>query len=160
MKKFMLFAAALTVATALMAGDWYSGTVKLAAGATNGTADVVMAKQFGATAASLDRFTAAITDGAGTGAVYLVSLDHGLETAIANSGNLNSTTLYDVQPKRQFTSGIVQNYAVVTGNVVVTGSYINTVTNKENYMLRSVRVKVLQAAAADETTYTFGIFAK
>lgn len=162
MKKMTAILACVLCAAVVVAGDWFSGRVTLAAGATNGvSADVNIVKMFGGGGcAALDRFTAAITSGTGTGVVYLVSVDQGIETAIANSGTLNTTTLYDVQPKRSFTTTETVGYAVVTGNVVVTGSSVNTVTNKENYFLRSVRVKVIQPAASTATVYDFSLFAK
>lgn len=158
-KLFMSTVCALCAALAL-AGDWFPVKITVAANATSGSEDIVLAQQFGAKCLPVDRFTATVTSGTGTGTVSLVSVDHDIETVIATSGPLNTTTLYDNAPKRVFTTSSVVGYAVVTGNVVVTGSSVNVTTNLENYILRSVRVKVAQNATNAVTVYNAAIITK
>lgn len=161
MEKLMSVLACALYAAFGLAGDFFPGKVTLAAGATNGQEDVVLVKQFGDGATALDRFTATVTSGSGTGIVYLVSVDHGIETALANSTALSTTTLYDAQPKRAFVTTETVPYVIaITGGVTQAGANLSVCTNRENYMLRAVRVKVVQPAASDATVYSFGVFGK
>lgn len=160
MKKMFAVLACVMFAGLSIAGEWFPLKITVPANATNASDDVELVQTFGDKCYTVDRFTATVLTGSGTGTVSFVALDHGIESAIATSGNLSTTTLYSETPKRTFVTTEVQGYAVVTGNVVVTGSYVNTVTNKENYLLRTVRVKINQPAASSATVYGVSIYAK
>lgn len=61
-KLFMSTVCALCAALAL-AGDWFPVKITVAANATSGSEDVVLAQQFGAKCLPVDRFTATVTSG-------------------------------------------------------------------------------------------------
>lgn len=163
MKKFMGILAGALCAAFVMAGDYFPGKIVIPAGTTNDSEDIVLVKStFGSGKCSLvDRVTCAITDGSGTGLVSFVSLDHGFETALAATAvNMSTSALFENYPRRSYITTENVGYSVVTGNVIVSGTTINVTTNKDLYSVQTIRVKINQPAAADDTEYSFGVFTK
>ena len=158
-KLFALLTCAMCVGITF-AGDWIPVKIVVPASSTNVYTDVELSQTFGDKCLSIDHFTATVVSGSGTGTVSFASVDHGIETAIVTSGNLNTTTLYSNYPARSSVTEAVVGYAVVTGDVVVTGTYLNTTTNKQDYLLRTIRVRVNQPAASGSTVYNAAIFTK
>lgn len=164
MKKLMsILAAAMCAGTAVLAADYFPGTVTVEAGDTSAYTDLSLTKAIGGGgAAAIDRVVVGNTSGTGTGRVSFVSYDFGVETILADSTSTNVVpgSIFDNAPKRSVPITSSVGYAVVTGNVVVTGSTITTTTNKEPYTVRFLRVKVVQPASASDNVYSFGVFTK
>lgn len=140
-KLFMSTVCALCAALAL-AGDWFPVKISVPANTITSSVDVVLSPTFGEKCQSVDHVTAALTSGVSTGTVYFASVDHGIETAIVNSGALTLNSLYAGYPLKEVSSGSVTN------NVVP-------------YMLRTVRIRVIQAnASTPATVYNAAIFTK
>jgi len=142
MKKLLTLAACALFAGTMFAGDWFPVKISVPANTITSSVDIVLSPTFGDKALSIDHVTAALTSGISTGTVYFASVDHGIETAIVNSGALTLNSLYAGYPLKEVSSGSVTN------NVVP-------------YMLRTVRIRVIQAnASTPATVYNAAIFTK
>lgn len=140
MKKLFTLSACALFAGVLVAGDWFPVKVSVPANTITASVDVVLAPAFGEKCQFVDHFTAAVSSGTGTGTVSFISLDHGIESSLVTSGKLTSGTLYSNPPRQ----------AIVTSGV----------TNIQEYLVREVRVKVIQPATNVVTVYNAAIFTK
>jgi hypothetical protein len=140
MKKLFTMTACALCAALTLAGDWFPVKISVPANTITSSVDVVLAPTFGEKCQSVDHFTAAVVSGTGTGTVAFISVDHDIETAIATSSHLTSGTLYSNLPRQ----------------VAVAGA----VTNVQEYLVRMMRVKVIQPATNVVTVYNAAIFTK
>lgn len=119
------------------------GAVTLAAGVTNDSDSAVLANSGVGRAQvnMLDRFVLNHSEGSGTGIVYVVADDIGVETPILTFNNVIPGFTTNVFVRRNTTTSWA-GYNV-TGDVQVATTA--TTTEEERYVIRALKIKVYQS---------------
>ena len=167
MKKFLTALTIVAICSAIMpaaAADRYDETVTIAAGATSGVTIATLTRPYGTPASTIDSVFATATSGSGTGTVVITQYEAGTDTAVltltgARLGNAASDRPF-VRLSSLYTYPVVQN--------VVTGDYSYAIQNLQTnyavalspYLVRQVKIRVGQAAVADDTVYKVVFYVK
>jgi hypothetical protein len=157
---FALIITCVLCAGFVVAGDYFPVKLTVAASGTTASADVDLSQTFGDKALFVERVSATVTSGNGTGVVTFASVDHGVATTVSTSGSLVSGDLYVGYPARTVTTSTVVQNAVVTNDVPIIVTTTNTVSASQPYLLKTVRVSVTQAAVSGSTVYNAVIYVK
>lgn len=158
--KAIAFMAILMMVTALFtgvaqAGGYYTKTLTVAAGATN-KIDWIDLNTTTIGCQAIDRVVVTHPTGAGTGTVYFASYDFEVASTLFNSGALIPAAIVNPHPKYEFATAKVES--VVTSEVPYTVA--SAITNAEPYMVRQLRLNVIQVAQPTADTYNVGVFTK
>ncbi len=159
-KGAMVFAMLMLIVSFAVAQSVYVGdTITVAAGITNLTTDAVSIHDPGGPVMyrEVEEFLVINASGTGTGTVYLISSEIGIDTTIASAGAHVPGASSVNYPLRAFTEQSMAGW-VVTGNVAVAKSTV--VTGYENYKARTLKVKITQPASATANTYRWAVKAK
>lgn len=190
MKKLTPILAAVFATTALIAGEWFFGTVTVAAGATNATSAIIpVYKNLGGGCSQIDRVVAMVDSGSATGVVTISAVDFGLATTISTSSAISSGTLHADWPKYALVTQTMTGYATTNRAVAYVnagGSYTdtngtvvaisattnyytldvpiavsNSVITYIPYTARAVKASVAQTGvSATATVYNFAVLTK
>lgn len=125
-------------AQAAYAGYLHTNTVTVAAGQTNAVSDIPLAQPLSRNEApDLSAVSVENISGYGTGTVTFASVDFGHETVLATASTISPGVYSDIWPKHAYVP--------------------HTTTNTEPYMVRMLRVRVVQQTTnSTPTVYRIG----
>jgi len=160
MNKLFALIACVLFAGSIMAGDYFPVKIVVPDSITTGSANIDLSQTFGEKAMFVERVTATVTSGNGTGVVTFAAIDHGVATTLSTSGSLVAGDLYTAYPTRSTSATTVIQNVVVTNNLPIVVLSTNTVSGTQPYLLKTVRVSVSQGAVSGSTVYNAVIFVK
>jgi len=162
MKKLFTLIACAMCTGYIVAGDYFPVKLTVAAAGTTATTDIDLSTTFGEKAMFVERVTASVISGGGTGVVTFASVDHAVATTLTASGSIKSGDLYAGYPARTVSTSntVLTPLSDTNGALTVISTNVNTVTTSMPYLLKTVRVSVAQAANPVATVYNAVIYVK